>query len=253
METFTLEMLNGIDESLGVILQDCTQLEELDLTRYKNGKGEVCLEADYFDMGMNCRYQELLRKDYHFYPDQGDEIMDRILQKISQYGDNLLCLRIGHAFNIDSVMKVIKGCHKLQEVELSSCNCKQFRPFAAVAEEIRQEMKKERCSATLLIDTNVCYTDWDKDRMGFDAPDSWGNSADEDEEDFDNQRLSSEYEPMNFISSTTTATGTTTTTTNTTNTNSTTTTTTTTWDHCWLPGGGPHENPRYLSIPKAEK
>ena len=48
---------------------------------------------------------------------------------------------------------------------------------------------------------------------------------------------------------TTTATTTTTTTTTTT---STTTTTTTTWDHRGDRGGGPRENPRSLSSPKAE-
>ena len=40
---------------------------------------------------------------------------------------------------------------------------------------------------------------------------------------------------------------------NTTTTTATTTTTTNTWDHWHIPVGGPRENPRSLSSPKAEK
>ena len=50
------------------------------------------------------------------------------------------------------------------------------------------------------------------------------------------------------LRNTTTITATTTTTTTTTTTN-----TTTTWSSQGVPGGGPHENPRSLSSPKAEK
>ena len=57
------------------------------------------------------------------------------------------------------------------------------------------------------------------------------------------------YQVLKLRHTTTTIASTTTNTTTCTNT----TTNTTSWDHRGVPGGGPRENPRSLSSPKAEK
>ena len=61
------------------------------------------------------------------------------------------------------------------------------------------------------------------------------------------------YQVPKLRNATTTTATTTTTTTNTNTNTTTTTTTTTTWVPWGDPGGGPRENPRSLSSPKAEK